>query len=252
MKVFLTGASSGIGEALARHYALQGATLGLVARRGDLLEALKSTLATPCQTFACDVRDAGAMNDAAAQFMALHGTPDIVIANAGVSIGNLTEFAEDLEVFREILEINVLGLATTFHPFLAPMRARARGSLVGIASVAGLRGLPGATAYSASKAAAIRYLEGLRVELRGSGVRVTTICPGYIETAMTGRNRYRMPFIIPAEEAARRFARVIAAGKSYAIIPWQMAIAGRILGVLPNWVYDRLAMKAGRKARRGA
>ena len=252
MKVFLTGASSGIGEALARHYAQEGATLGVVARRADLLEDLKGKLGTPCEAYACDVRDGAAMNDAAAQFMARHGTPDVVIANAGISIGNLTEFAGDLEVFREILEINVLGLATTFHPFLAPMRARGSGSLAGIASVAGLRGLPGATAYSASKAAAIRYLEGLRVELRGSGVRVTTIVPGYIETAMTRRNPYRMPFIIPADEAACRFARAIAAGRSYAIIPWQMAIVGRILGVLPNWVYDRLAAQAGRKPRRSA
>jgi short-subunit dehydrogenase len=146
----------------------------------------------------------------------------------------------------------VLGLPATFHPFLAPMRERRSGSLVGIASVAGLRGLPGATAYSASKAAAIRYLEGLRVELRGSGVSVTTICPGYIATAMTRRNPYRMPFIIPADEAARRFARVIAARSSYAVIPWQMAVAGRILGVLPNWLFDRFAVKAGRKPRREA
>lgn len=252
MKVFLTGASSGIGEALARHYASQGATLGLVARRGDLLESLKASLGAPAETYACDVRDPAAFNAAATSFIATHGPPDIVIANAGISIGNLTEHAADLEVFREVLEVNVLGLATTFHPFIAPMRARGSGSLVGIASVAGLRGLPGATAYSASKAAAIRYLEGLRVELRGSGVRVTTLCPGYIATAMTRRNPYKMPFIIPADEAARRFARVIAAGSSYAVIPWQMAIAGRILGVLPNWLFDRLAMKAGRKPRRGA
>ena len=251
MKVFLTGASSGIGEALARHYAAQGATLGLVARRGELLRGLKGALGAAVEVYACDVRDAHAMNDAAGRFMALHGTPDIVIANAGVSFGNLTEFAEDLETFREILEINVLGLATTFHPFVAPMRARGSGSLAGIASIAGFRGLPGSTAYSASKAAAIRYLEGLRVEMRGSGVRVTTICPGYIATAMTRRNSYRMPFIIPADDAARRFARVIAAGKSYAVIPWQMAIVGRILGVLPNWVFDPLAARAGRKPRRG-
>ncbi|HUP96422.1 MAG TPA: SDR family oxidoreductase [Usitatibacter sp.] len=251
MKVFLTGASSGIGEALARHYAGQGATLGLVARRAELLQALKASLGVPAETYPCDVRDPAAMNAAAASFIARHGVPDVVIANAGVSIGNLTEHAADLEVFRELLEINVLGLPVTFHPFLEPMRARGSGTLVGIASVAGLRGLPGATAYSASKAAAIRYLEGLRVELRGTGVAVTTICPGYIATAMTRRNPYTMPFIIPADEAARRFARVIAARSSYAVVPWQMAIAGRILGVLPNWLFDRVAVKAGRKPRRG-
>ncbi len=250
MKVFLTGASSGIGEALARHYALQGATLGLVARRGELLRKLQATLAVPTEIYPCDVRDARAVAAAAAQFMQRHGLPDIVIANAGVSHGNLTEAAEDIEAFREILEVNVLGMVATFHPFVAAMRARASGSLVGIASVAGIRGLPGATAYSASKAAAIRYLEGLRVELRGSGVCVTTLCPGYIATEMTRRNPYRMPFILSANDAARRFARVIAAGSSYAVIPWQMAIVGRLLGVLPNAIYDRLAARAGRKPRR--
>lgn len=132
------------------------------------------------------------------------------------------------------------------------MRARGSGSLVGIASVAGLRGMPGATAYSASKAAAIRYLEGLRVEMRDSGVQVTTICPGYIATAMTAKNPFRMPFIIGADDAARRFARVIDARKSYAVVPWQMAIIGRLLGILPNALYDRLAAKAGRKPPKGS
>lgn len=252
MKVFLTGASSGIGEALARHYSHRDATLGLVARRGEALRILKSSLSSPCETYACDVRDDEAMRSAAADFAARHGVPDIVIGNAGVSHGNLTEFAEDVEAFREMLEINVLGLVNTFHPFAASMRARGSGSLVGIASVAGFRGLPGATGYSASKAAAIRYLEGLRVEMRGSGVAVTAICPGYIATAMTKKNPYRMPFIITADDAARRFARAIEARKSYAVIPWQMAIVGRILGILPNAIYDRLAAKAGRKPRKGS
>ena len=250
MKVFLTGASSGIGEALARHYAGQGAILGLVARRDELLQKLKGSLAGTVEAYACDVRDPRAMNQAAAKFMARHGPPDVVIGNAGISIGNLTEYPEDLESMREVLEVNVMGLVTTFQPFVAPMRAAGSGVLVGIASVAGFRGLPGATAYSASKAAAIRYLEGLRVELRGTGVQVTTICPGYIATEMTRRNPYPMPFIIGADDAARRFARVIAARSSYAVIPWQMAIVGRILGVLPNRLYDRLAARAGRKPRR--
>ena len=250
MKVFLTGASSGIGEALARHYAARGATLGLVARREDLLKQLAATLGNPCELYPCDVRDARAINSAAAHFMARHGEPDLVIANAGISIGNLTEHAEDLESMREVVEVNVMGMVTTFQPFVAPMRTRGAGRLVGIASVAGFRGLPGATAYSASKAAAIRYLEGLRVEMRGTGVGVTTICPGYIATEMTRRNPYPMPFIIPADDAARRFARAIDAGKSYVVIPWQMAIVGKLMGLLPNGIYDRLASKAGRKPRR--
>ena len=250
MKVFLTGASSGIGEALARHYARAGATLGLVARRGEALAKLKDSLGATAEAYPCDVRDAPALAAAGAAFLARHGAPDIVIANAGISIGNLTGEPRDTEVFREVLETNVLGMVNTFQPFVAAMREHRWGSLVGIASVAGFRGLAGGTAYSASKAAAIRYLEGLRLELRGSGVQVTTICPGYIATEMTRRNPYRMPFIIPADDAARRFARVIAARKSYAVIPWQMAIVGRILGVLPNAIFDPLFSRAGRKPRR--
>ena len=182
--------------------------------------------------------------------MRAHGVPDLVIANAGISHGTLTEAAEDVEVFREILDVNVTGLVNTFHPFVAPMRGRGSGRLVGIASVAGFRGLPGATAYSASKAAAIRYLEGLRVELHGSGVGVTTICPGYVRTPMTAANPYPMPFLIEADDAARRMARVIASGRRFAVIPWQMALVGRVLLALPDAWYDRLASRFGRKPRK--
>ena len=250
MKVFLTGASSGIGEALARLYAGRGAILGLVARRDDFLRRLQAELGAQTETYPCDVRELCALQAAAAHFMARHGTPDVVVGNAGVSYGNLTEIAQDAATFREILEINVLGLVHTFQPFVEPMRARGSGSLVGIASVAGFRGLPGGSAYSASKAAAIRYLEALRLELRGSGVGVTTLCPGFIATPMTAKNPYPMPFIIEADDAARRMVRAIDAGKSYAIIPWQMAIVGRILGVLPNAIYDRVMARAGRKPRK--
>lgn len=250
MKVFLTGASSGIGEALARSYAARGATLGLVARRGDALERLKSSLSTTVETFACDVRDAAAMREAGARFTTLHGTPDLVIGNAGVSYGNITTNEKDVEVFREILDINVVGLVNTFHPFAADMRKRGHGTLAGIASVAGFRGLPGATAYSASKAAAIGYLEGLRVEMRPRGVRVVTICPGFIATPMTANNPYPMPFIIEADDAARRIVRVIDSSKSFAVIPWQMAIVGRLLKLLPNPLFDRLMQGRGHKPRK--
>ena len=250
MKVFLTGASSGIGEALARHYAAGGATLGLVARRAELLASLKAGIPA-CETYVADVRDAAGMRGAAASFIDRHGVPDLVIANAGISYGNDTAVERDVEVFREILEINVLGLVNTFHPFIAPMRARGGGHLVGIASVAGVRGLPGATAYSASKAAAVRYLEGLRVELRGSGIDVTTISPGYIATPMTAKNPYRMPFILGPDAAARRFARAIERRARHAVIPWQMAIVARLLALVPPIVYDALAAKAGRKPRKG-
>ena len=250
MKVFLTGASSGIGEALARFYAGQGATLGLLARREDFLKNLKSSLSVPTEIYPCDVRDLQAVKAAAADFIAKHGLPDIVIGNAGVSHGTLTEFEDDVDMFQQILDINVMGLVNTFHPFIKPMRERGAGSLVGIASVAGFRGIPGAGAYSASKAAAIRYCEALRVELRRTGVRVTTICPGYIATAMTENNPYAMPFIISAAEFAHRCAREIAAKKSLAVIPWQMAILGRILAVVPNFLFDAVFSRTKRKPRK--
>jgi short-subunit dehydrogenase len=245
----VTGASSGIGEALARHYAARGDTLGLLARREDLLASLKASLRVPVETYAADVRDLPAVKAAAEDFMAKHGVPDIVIGNAGVSHGTLTEFEDDVDVFRQIMDINVMGLVNTFHPFIAPMRERGAGSLVGIASVAGFRGLPGAGAYSASKAAAIRHCEALRVELHGSGVAVTTVCPGYITTPMTARNNYPMPFIIPADDFARRCVRAIDARRRLAVIPWPMAILGRVFALLPNFLYDRLFARAGRKTR---
>ena len=249
MRVFVTGASSGIGAALAAHYAERGAQLGLVARRADALAAVARGLPGAAAVYAADVGDAAAMAAAARDFMARFGTPDIVIANAGISVGTLTEHAEDIDVFDRVLRTNVVGLAATFHPFIDPLRAAGRGRLVGIASVAGLRGLPGAGAYSASKAAAITYLEALRIELRASGIRVVTVCPGYVATPMTAVNAYRMPFILPADIAARRIGRVIERGRPYAVVPWQMAIVGRVMKLLPNAVFDRLFRHAGRKPR---
>jgi short-subunit dehydrogenase len=247
--VFLTGASSGIGAAFARHYAAQGATLGLAARRGELLGELARTLPAQCHLYPLDVCDAGALAAAGRDFIAKAGVPDIVIANAGVSVGTLTEEASDLAAFEHVLRVNVTGMANTFAPFAAAMRAARRGRLVGIASVAGIRGLPGAGAYSASKAAAINYLESLRIELRGSGVKVVTLAPGYIATPMTAINTYPMPFILPVDEAVRRMARIIAAGHSYAVVPWQMAVVARLMRLLPNALYDALFAQVGRKTR---
>lgn len=249
MRVFITGASSGIGEALARHYAARGATLGLAARRPEALAALAASLAVPCHVYPLDVTDAPALATAARDFIGRAGLPDRVIANAGISVGTLTEAAEDLAAFQRVLAVNVLGLVNTFHPFIEPMRAAGRGTLAGISSVAGVRGLPGAGAYSASKAAATTYLESLRVELRGSGLRVVTVAPGYIETPMTAANPYPMPFLLPAPEAARRIARVIDAGGSYAVVPWQMAVVAKLLRLLPNPLFDRIFAGAGRKPR---
>ena len=249
LRVIISGASSGLGFALARHYLERGATVAAFARRGELLQALATEFPDQVYCYALDVRDVAAVQNAANDFIARVGVPDVVIANAGVSVGTLTEHAEDLDAFQQVMDINVLGMVKTFQPFVVAMRAARSGSLVGIASVAGFRGLPGASAYSASKAAAISYLESLRVELHGSGVKVVTICPGYIKTRMTAVNPYPMPFILDADEAARRMVRAIARQTSYSVIPWQMNWVGRVLKMLPNWLYDRLFVNAPRKPR---
>ncbi len=250
LRVFITGASSGIGAALARHYAGAGATLGLAARRPAELAALAGSLPTTAAVYALDVSDAAAMQSAASDFVARFGAPDIVIANAGVSIGTSAEDAGDLPILERVLRTNVLGMATTFQPFIASMRSAGTGTLVGVASVAGFRGLPGAAAYCASKAAALAWLESLRVELHGSGVAVVSLCPGYIDTPMTRVNSYRMPFLLGADDAARRFARVIARRKRFAVIPWQMALASLVLRALPRPCYEWLFAHAPRKPRK--
>lgn len=221
-----------------------------MARRKDLLDRLAGSLGVPCATYAVDVADAAAVGAAGEDFIARHGLPDIAIANAGISAGTLGGEADDMPVLDRVLRTNVVGLAAALQPFVGPMRKRGDGVLVGVASVAGFRGLPGAGAYSASKAAAIAWLESLRVELHGSGVAVVTLCPGYIDTAMTQVNRYSMPFLLPLDEATRRFARVIESKRTYAVVPWQMAVVGYLLRRLPNRLYDALASRAGRKPRK--
>jgi short-subunit dehydrogenase len=248
-KIFITGASSGIGESMARHYARDGAQLALVARRADWLEEVAASITPRPEIYVCDVRDASQLKAAANDFMAKHGVPDIVIANAGVSRGTLTEIEDDLQAFQEIFDINVMGMVNTFHPFVDAMKSRGSGTLVGIASVAGFRGIPGGGAYSASKAAAIKYCESLRVELRQANVAVVTICPGYIRTPMTAVNKFKMPFLISVDDAVIRFARAIDAKTSFTVVPWTMGIAARVLRITPNWLYDRVFQMMPRKPR---
>ncbi len=248
-RLVITGASSGLGFALTRHYLARGAIVAAIARRGELLQPLSAEFPNQVFCYPLDVRDAVAMQHAAQDFIARVGNPDVVIANAGVSVGTLTEYSEDVVPFQQLMDINVLGMVKTFQPFVAAMREARKGTLVGIASVAGFRGLPGAGAYSASKAAAISYLESLRVELRSSGVRVVTICPGYIKTPMTDINPYPMPFMLGADDAAQRMACVIQRQKSFAVVPWQMGLVGSALKYMPRWLYDRLFVNAPRKPR---
>lgn len=253
MKVFITGASSGIGRALAQRYAEQGATLGLVARRApplvELVDALSASGGQQHRIYATDVTDTEALSAAAQAFLREVGTPDVVIASAGVSAGTLTENAEDMVMFRRIIDTNLLATVATFAPFIGAMRERPGARLVGIASVAGVRGMPGSEAYSASKAAVISYCESLRVEMHASAIRIVTIVPGYIATPMTAKNPYRMPFLMSPERFARQACRAIARGDSLRIIPWQMAIVARVMRLLPNAVFDRAFARAPRKPR---
>lgn len=254
-RVFITGASSGIGAALAARYAADGARLGLLARRGDALDRLIAGLPHPerHRAYAVDVTDHAALAAAAADFLARAGGIDVVIANAGVSSGTLTDHAEDLPAFASIFATNVTATVATFAPFIAAMKAQGTpAQLVGIGSVAGIRGLPGAAAYSASKAAVISYCESLRLELQRDGIDVVTIAPGYIDTPMTRMNSYRMPFLMPADQFAAAAVRKIAGGASYTVIPWQMGVVAKLLRLLPNPLYDRLLANAPRKARRRA
>ena len=246
MRVVITGASSGIGEALARHYASNGSTLGLVSRR-----PAGKGLAGTIVHYPVDVREPRALERIAADFVARFGAPDLVIANAGVGVGTHADDSADLEKVRRVVDVNFIGLAATLAAFAPAMREAGHGTLAGIASVAGFRGLAGNGAYCASKAAAITWMESLRTELHGSGVCVVCICPGYIDTPMTRVNRYRMPFLLPADEAARRIARAIAMRRRLAVVPWQMAAASVLLRWMPGWLYDRLASRAPRKPRDG-
>jgi len=249
VKVFITGASSGIGEALAREFASRGARLGLVARRIDALQALVATLPGEHLTYGVDVTDTAAIAAAGRAFDEAVGGADIVVANAGISIGVKTEFYEDLAQFRRVLDTNVLALAATFHPFIAPMKTRRRGTLVGIARVAGIRGLPGSEAYCASKSAVITYCESLRVELAKDDVKVVTISPGFIRTPLTAKNPYGMPFLMDVSEFAGKAADAMIAGVRYRTIPWQMGWVSALLKVLPRWLFDRLTKSRRQKPR---
>ncbi|MEO5686548.1 MAG: SDR family oxidoreductase [Burkholderiaceae bacterium] len=250
--LFITGASSGIGQAMALEWARRGGRLALVARRGDEMRAWVATQgwsAERAAVYVGDARDVQAMTAAGRACIAAQGLPDVVIANAGISIGVDMGVEEDIDVLRRVLETNNVGMAATFQPFIAPMRERRSGRLVGIASVAGIRGLPGHAAYSLSKAGVISFCESLRVELRPFGVRVVTIAPGYIDTPLTQGNSYSMPFLMPADKFARQALDAIAAGVGLRVIPWQMGVVARLLRILPNWIYDRVLASRPRKAR---
>lgn len=250
--VFITGASSGIGQALAERYALAGYRLALVARRTADMQAwatAKGFGPDRCRVYGADVADVDSIVATGHACMAAQGVPDVVIANAGVSIGMDTAEVDDIHVKARTFALNNTGMAATFHPFVKPMVARGSGTLVGIASVAAIRGLPGHGAYCASKAAVVAYCESLRGELRGSGVAVVTLLPGYVDTPLTRKNRYSMPFLMSADAFAARAFEAIRSQTSYRVIPWQMGVVAKLLRLLPNLVFDRLLAGRPRKHR---
>lgn len=250
--IFVTGASSGIGQALAWRYYQAGYTLALVARRTEEMQAWATNLGlepSRYRIYSADVAVVDNIVAAAEQCLDRQGVPDVVIANAGVSIGMDSAVRGDLDVLSRTFAINNVGLAATFHAFIGPMVRRGSGALVGIGSVAGIRGLPGHGAYCASKAAVIGYCESLRGELRGSGIKVVTICPGYIDTPLTQHNRYSMPFLMKADVFADKAFDTITAGHSYRVIPWQMGVVAKLLRLLPNGLYDKLLSGRPRKKR---
>jgi short-subunit dehydrogenase len=250
--VLITGASSGIGKALASQYAAQGCRLALVARQTD---SIKTWVSRDCiraeshELYSADVTKVDSMARLAEACLQRQGLPDVVIANAGISIGVDTSLRSDLDVMARVIATNLMGAAHTFGPFIAPMVARGSGTLVGVGSVASIRGLPGHGGYCASKAGVVSYCESLRGELRASGVNVVTLCPGYIATPLTQNNRYSMPFLMQPEAFALQAVRAIAQGVSYRVIPWQMGWVAKLLRLLPNAVFDRAFAGRPRKPR---
>ncbi|WP_210543179.1 SDR family oxidoreductase [Rhodoferax sp. PAMC 29310] len=250
--VFITGASSGLGQALAWRYYQAGFTLALVARRVAELQAwvdAQGISADRCRIYSADVAVSDSIVAAGQACLVDQGVPDVVIANAGISIGMDSAVRGDLDVMTRTLAINLTGVAATFYPFVAAMAARGDGRLVGIGSVAGIRGLPGHGAYCASKAGVISYCESLRGELRPTGVKVVTICPGYIDTPLTQKNTYGMPFLMSPEAFSDKAFKTIEDGSSYQVIPWQMGVVAKLLRILPNSLFDKALSGRARKAR---
>jgi len=240
--VFLTGASSGIGAALAHRFAADGAHVVLAARRADALARLADQIISAggrASAAPLDVRDRDAVAETIARVEAEVGPIDILVANAGVGAEMpVTEFCA--ERFEGIIRTNLMGPVYCIEAVLPSMLERRRGHIVGIGSLAGYRGIPAASGYSASKAGLAVTLESLRVELQNHGVKVSTICPGFIKSPMTDSNQFEMPFMLSLEDGVDRIHRAIRRGRREYAFPWPLAFIVRASRHLPNWVYDRL------------
>jgi len=245
--VFLTGASSGIGEALAVALAKRGATLGLVARRRELLEKLRKECEKAggtARVFACDVTDEDAVLAAAEDFVHEFEHIDLLIANAGIGGNNAETRALQPLAVKKVIDINLMGAVNSVHAVLPRMLKRGSGHIVAISSLAGFRGLPRSAAYSASKAGMTAFFESVRLDVKHQGVDVTIIQPGFIKTPLTSGREAKMPFLMELEDAVPMFIKAIKKKKRFAAFPWQLATVVRAGKFMPAWLYDRIAGKA--------
>jgi short-subunit dehydrogenase len=250
--IFITGASSGIGQALAWRFYQAGYSLALVARRTQEIQSWATQRGLDPlrhQIYGADVEVIDSIVAAGEKCLLQQGLPDVVLACAGISFGVDTAQRTDLNVIAKTFAVNNTGTAATFNPFLNRMVQRGSGALVGIGSVNGIRGFAGHGANCPSKAAMISYCECLRGELRSSGVKVVTLCPGYIDTPLTRKNDYAMPFLMRPEDFAEKAFKAIEDGVSYRVIPWQMGVVAKFLRVLPNRLFDQLFAGRPRKPR---
>ncbi|CAO3420506.1 SDR family NAD(P)-dependent oxidoreductase [Azospirillum doebereinerae] len=246
--IVITGASSGIGEALALAYAAPGVTLALTGRDAARLEAVAGRCRAAGATVTAGLLDSADRAALAAWLAAVDSeTPvDLVVANAGMSAGT-GGGVESEDQARRILSVNLDGVLNTIHPLLPAMRARGRGQIALMASQASFRGLPGAPAYCASKAAVRVYGEALRGDLAGEGIGVSVICPGFVKSRMTAVNRFPMPFLMETDAAAQAIKRGLARNAARIGFPWPMVAAVWLLALLPPGWTDAALIKAPKK-----
>ncbi|HYK01758.1 MAG TPA: SDR family NAD(P)-dependent oxidoreductase [Thermoanaerobaculia bacterium] len=250
MRAIITGASTGIGHALAHELAKRGYDLALLARRAELLEGLASELRArgkQAVAIACDVLDAGALRDAVQRAQTeLGGTFDLAIANAGVSIpSHATKFK--LDDAEQMIRVNVLGLMYLYDAVIPSMVEQGSGRFAGVASIAGLRGLPTSGPYSASKAAVQAFLEAARIELKPYGVGITIVNPGFVATPMTEKNRFRMPFLMQPGDAAVVIANGLERGSRVVEFPLPMSLLMRLVRYIPDALYERIMVPYARR-----
>jgi short-subunit dehydrogenase len=243
----VTGASAGLGRALADELAEQGYAVGLIARREGPLREACHDLHERGHTVACavaDVTNREALQRAVSDLAGALGAIDLAIANAGVGLPDrLDPF--DVDVVEQTFAVNLMGVINVIAAVLPGMRQRGAGHIVGISSLGADRGMPGSAAYGASKAALNAYLEGLRVSLRPEGIAVTTVCPGFIRTAMTAQNDFQMPGLMEPQQAARRVVRGLSRRPAVIRFPLSMSLLMRVLRLMPDAVLGRLLPRSG-------